>query len=167
MSYSNPLLTYEPIRKTLLELEALSKGSPYEREAVWFFMDTTFRKLNSDVPDNIAALCKAEATQAFPNISEQEVTAIMKARNERIQTLTALLKADTATVIDGVTKGIMTNATEEFTQRFNDLFSTANLDVFLDHKLSQLPPSMSKAILESTRFTLENSHIKLKEVKTE
>jgi hypothetical protein len=91
----------------------------------------------------------------------------MKARNERIQTLTALLKADTATVIDGVTKGIMTNATEEFTQRFNDLFSTANLDVFLDHKLSQLPPSMSKAILESTRFTLENSHIKLKEVKTE
>jgi hypothetical protein len=151
MSLSNLVLTYDPIRKALLELETLSKGSPYEQEAICFFMDKTFRKLNSDVPDNIVALCKAETLKAFPNASEKEAAAIMKARNERVQTLTIQLKNDTVIVIRGVIDGVVEKAIENFTERFNDLFSDYNLDVFLDYKLSQLEPSLSKAILESTR----------------
>lgn len=160
MSLSNILLTYGPVRRALLEIETLTKGSKYEDEAVWFFMDKVFRGLNTDLPESIIALQKAEVTKAFPNVSPQELTAIMKARNERIQTLATQLKEDTISVIGGVMDGVMEKATENFTERFNDLFSDANLDVFLDYKLSQLEPSLSKAILEST-------HIKIKEVKKE
>jgi predicted HD phosphohydrolase len=54
-------------------------------------------------------------------------------------------------VINPFIEGTIQKARDSFTEKLTDLFSDKNLDVFLDYKISQLEPSLQKAILEETR----------------
>ena len=81
MSWTNALLSYEPISKSLLELEKLDNGSPFEKEAANFYLEKALRSSNLEAPESVNLLCKAEVQKAFPNAQTQELDDMVKARN--------------------------------------------------------------------------------------
>lgn len=153
MSFGNIVLAHEPIRQTLLELDKFAGETPYKTATVGYFI----RKAcgldeNEPIPEQITALTKAEFQKGFPGSPEQEIDAFLKARFNRVETLCVQLKADTEDIIsEFINEAVIQKAREQFTEKLGSLLSDDNLDVFLDYKISQLEPSLSKAIMESTR----------------
>ena len=152
MSFQKALLEYSPIRDALSELDRLQKGSEYERAASEYFLERSIRKAFGLTyqPENqeSIALCKAEMQQNFPNASTQEIDAMTKARNEVIEQKTIEIVANTKAIIEIFTMGLVAEAKAKFIHEAENLFSDHNIDALLSFKISQLPDSTQKAILE-------------------
>ena len=159
MNWRNALLSYEPIRTRLLSLDELDKGSQYEKEAINYFLEKALRKAvnleYAEQPESLNILCKAEIQAAFSHASEQELSEMVKTRNLSIEQLTEQIASDSLTITKTLSDGLIQKGFDQFNKKLSELFCDKNMDELIDLKLSQLKPSLHKAIIENVHDQLK------------
>ena len=153
MSFVNLFLGDQTVRELLEKIDILSKSSNFTKQAAGILVEVNLRKAfelpSSETPvQSLDVLCKAELNNQLPNLTDEELDEMSKARFSAIQDLSGQLVFRLKAIGDAFMKKFEEKTVAEFEKVLAEKFSDERIDAMIEVKISKLPVDYQKAILD-------------------